>query len=1092
MRRPRGAGALAAAVAAIALLASVLAVSPAGAANTAAESLVDHDQNAATADRRPFAGADRYATALAAARWFVDSANQSGSVESVVIASGESLVDAAAAAGLASTKNAPVLLTRANRLPSAVARFLDDEYIREVFVVGGESVVGAGVVEDLRAVPSVETVLRLAGPDRYTTAARISDLVVDPGEYCSTGQIGAILVNADSSFADVVAAGPLAFALELPILLTTSDTLPADAADYLANREVAHVVVVGGTSVVGRPVVDAVRAAGVSDVTRIDGANRFETAVAVARTIADCGDAAVLSTTTAALVNGYSPADGVTSAPLLGQGLAGDGVTPLLLVTASGLPAATRAWLAATPTETAAGEFSHLRVTAIGGTAAVPALVMDAALDAAVTSKAITAKIKAAFGATKATVRFSAPVDSRSAGTAAGSGPPATSAVNTANYRIGGAPLLLGDTVVYDPDTRTATVTVADEGILGDGVEIALVGGAVSGVGTDNRRVEAASLTLAKPKPDRVRPRIDVFAPENAYEFALSVVEPSIVTDLADDLSDIELNGAPLRDTYTSAAFLTRHDNAVARVVCLYGEAGSRCLSAAGQDAPAALSTGDTISIVSGAVVDASGNQSRTVKARVGANREHPEVASATLSEPAVRNLGDDENPEFVVAQWAWESAAAPGSGFFYEDASDQQARSATLSRAYAGDATPSGIFLYFGPVVELAPASRPGVEGSAGGASRPSVVLDADGTPDGCAVRGLSSPPVFSETVNAVAVEHIRVTPPFPRPGPSDTQLLVCINAEATAADVVAAVNGASVVAVSRSFFGVSTTEGSRQNARAVVAYLASDFISPQVSMKIVASADGIAGGALGNDWGVLFSDLGAAADADVVPDVSVDVGERRRVIRVGFDDGATPGEVFDALVDDETFGRDFTAEIVATKAQRADPALLAGFVGRVLRLSGGESQVTLTLRFDDILRDFHAGYFADNNIDRAQSYRKLNLIARAGGGTLTSSVGPDTTADPRADLSLLGDPAADGADFALQFRSTPTDIVIVYTYNRSSDTPKPGNVVVIPRGTAVGYAAALGEDCGAPRVSEIPPAGGADIPAGCRDWQTVETRRR
>ncbi|HCB37279.1 MAG TPA: hypothetical protein DEP66_03490, partial [Acidimicrobiaceae bacterium] len=531
-----------AAAAALLLFGSVLAVasSPAGAANTASEARLDHDSNPATASVRQFGGSDRYATALAAARYFVDVANSTGSVETAVVASGESLVDAAAAAGLAGAKDAPVLLTRRARLSSAVAKFLDDAYISTVYVVGGENAVSAKVLADLRAVPSVESVIRLSGHDRQATSVAVSYEVGAESEYCSTGQTGAVLVNADVSFADVMAVGPLAFALELPLLLTAADTLPADVAGFLIDSEVERVVVVGGTSAVSSAVVDDLASVGVDDVTRIAGANRYATAVEVLTTLADCGSVS-FSTTTVALVNADAPADGVSAAPLLGQGLGADGVTPMLLVTTGALPAATRAYLASTPLRVrdALDEavFTQLSITSIGGTAVVTPTTMAAAVAAATTSSPLTAAVTAAVGASSFTITFSAAVPADACPSGGTATPTAGSVCNLAYYTVAGYPLNAGgDTVAYDPDKRTATIQLDDDVTddasrtkLTAGDTVAIAGGKISAVDPTDKRVVAATVfTVEKVAVDRTRPRVSIVASENAYAFAVIVEDPNL------------------------------------------------------------------------------------------------------------------------------------------------------------------------------------------------------------------------------------------------------------------------------------------------------------------------------------------------------------------------------------------------------------------------------------------------------------------------------------------------------------------------------------------------------------------------------------
>ena len=69
-----------------------------------------------------------------------------------------------------------------------------------------------------------------------------------------------------------------------------------------------------------------------------------------------------------------------------------------MLVVGDTLPAAVRDFLAATPQADSEGDKVNLTIVAIGGTAAVSASVMSAALDAAASSDDPTVKIAATAG----------------------------------------------------------------------------------------------------------------------------------------------------------------------------------------------------------------------------------------------------------------------------------------------------------------------------------------------------------------------------------------------------------------------------------------------------------------------------------------------------------------------------------------------------------------------------------------------------------------------------------------------------------------------------------------------------------------------
>ncbi|HCB37000.1 MAG TPA: hypothetical protein DEP66_01965 [Acidimicrobiaceae bacterium] len=645
------------------LCASVLAVvgaAPAGAVNTASEVLVDHDRSAATPAVRQFAGADRYATAVAVAKRFTDDANATGIVVAAIVVSGENLLDAASAAGLAAAKTAPILLTRRDSLPAAVAAFLDDRFISEIYVIGSESSVSDRVLDALAAVDSVASVKRLSGIDPYATAAVVADEVGSSGEYCSTGQRAAVLVNADSSFADVIVAGPLVFASGLPLLLTQADALPADIGGFLTDEEIERVVIVGGPAAVSEAVADDLLAAGVSDVERIEGANRYATSVAVLKAIGRCGGAVSLSSDSLALVNDAVPTDGLVAAPLLGQGLSAGagGVTPVLLVGDGPLPADVAAYLSQTPARAPDGTYMDLRITAIGSTTAVSGPVVEAALAAARTVGPLSVTgVKVSPSGTTVTITFSGQVEDEDR--------LATSATSPAHYRIDGIGLLNGDAVGFGPNKRTIVIETADK--VAPGVVVDVAGGAIGGYDGDNRRVAGFSWTVPKPPLDRSRPRVLIVAPENGNLFAVSVVEPNLVTErLTAVPQTILLNGDPLRDTYTSAAFLPLPDGANLYRICLHGtetllSAPTSCIVPAPDDVAGNLKAGDRISIPTGLFTDRSGNTNRTTAVAVAANHSKqdepadlPRALEVSVTLPTTYDSGTALAPNPQLAAWRW------------------------------------------------------------------------------------------------------------------------------------------------------------------------------------------------------------------------------------------------------------------------------------------------------------------------------------------------------------------------------------------------------------------------------------------------------
>lgn len=200
-------------------------------------------------------GSDRYQTALEVVKagWTTS--------ENAVIARGDDLADALAAAPLAYAKGkAPILLTETAALPAGVLDELTALGVKNVYIVGGTGAVSAAVEAQLAA---KFTVKRLWGADRAATALAVAK------EAFPTAPAKAVLVNG-YAVADALSISAIAAYNGMPILLAEKDSVAADVATYLAGKTV---YAVGGTGVLS----DAV----VGTATRLSGADRYATNVAV-------------------------------------------------------------------------------------------------------------------------------------------------------------------------------------------------------------------------------------------------------------------------------------------------------------------------------------------------------------------------------------------------------------------------------------------------------------------------------------------------------------------------------------------------------------------------------------------------------------------------------------------------------------------------------------------------------------------------------------------------------------------------------------------------------------------------------------------
>ena len=124
------------------------------------------------------------------------------------------------------------------------------------------------------------TVTRLAGNDRYETAAQIAGAGWTNSDYA--------LLAYGENFPDALAAAPLAYKYDAPILLTRSNDLPEETKDILTLLQVKNIIIIGGPGVIFMPVEAELTAMGLN-VSRVYGFDRYDTAVEVAKQITVSG-----------------------------------------------------------------------------------------------------------------------------------------------------------------------------------------------------------------------------------------------------------------------------------------------------------------------------------------------------------------------------------------------------------------------------------------------------------------------------------------------------------------------------------------------------------------------------------------------------------------------------------------------------------------------------------------------------------------------------------------------------------------------------------------------------------------------------------
>ncbi|MCV0403142.1 MAG: cell wall-binding repeat-containing protein [Chloroflexi bacterium] len=294
---------------------------------------------APASDVQRLAGADRYATAAA-----VSAASFSPGVPVAYVATGATFPDALAAGAAAAHLGGPVLLVSSSSIPASTASELSRLRPQVIKVVGGTAVVSPGVEAGLARYAASGTVRRVAGSNRHATAARVSADAFSPGvpvAYVATG----------ATFPDALSGVAAAGLNDGPVLLVETGSIPSDTAAELARLRPNRIVVLGGSGMVSNAVQAGLASYATSgNVSRLSGADRYATAVAVSKTNFGTGSTVFVAT-------------GVTFPDALGGGPVAGGLPgPLLLVPGTWVPSSV------------AAELQRLgpdRVVILGGTAAV-------------------------------------------------------------------------------------------------------------------------------------------------------------------------------------------------------------------------------------------------------------------------------------------------------------------------------------------------------------------------------------------------------------------------------------------------------------------------------------------------------------------------------------------------------------------------------------------------------------------------------------------------------------------------------------------------------------------------------------------------
>jgi putative cell wall-binding protein len=291
-------------------------------------------------------GADRFATAATISKsTFVPG------VPYVFVATGRGFPDALAGGALAAQLGAPLLLVSTSSIPTPTLNEIKRLKPTDIYVLGGPAVVAEAVLQQLRSYdhPTVGATYRLAGADRFATAAAISRAAFAPG-------VDTAFIATGANFPDALAGAPASAALGGPLLLVSATSTPAATRTELGRLKPKRIVILGGPAVVSATVAGQLDAYTTGPVSRWSGANRYATAATIAVQ-------AFPSAGTAFIASGLGFPDALAGGPSAGAFLG-----PLVLTAPTTLPDPSRQQLL---------RLKPVRIFVLGGRSVVSDTVLN-------------------------------------------------------------------------------------------------------------------------------------------------------------------------------------------------------------------------------------------------------------------------------------------------------------------------------------------------------------------------------------------------------------------------------------------------------------------------------------------------------------------------------------------------------------------------------------------------------------------------------------------------------------------------------------------------------------------------------------------
>lgn len=201
-------------------------------------------------------------------------AYKDGGAAVVILAGYHGQADALAGTPLAASKDAPLLLTKKDKLEKNLEAELKRLATKTVYILGGYGVVEEEVEDSLKKL-KLKTI-RIGGKTRVETAVKIAE------ELYKGAKVEEAFIVEYGALADALAIGPVAAEKKAPIYISFKDKVPVETKQALKAKGIKRLTIVGGENTVTPKGKKSLEAIVGKTVLRVSGANREKTSLEIA------------------------------------------------------------------------------------------------------------------------------------------------------------------------------------------------------------------------------------------------------------------------------------------------------------------------------------------------------------------------------------------------------------------------------------------------------------------------------------------------------------------------------------------------------------------------------------------------------------------------------------------------------------------------------------------------------------------------------------------------------------------------------------------------------------------------------------------